>query len=128
MATLEVEVVAVESKVWTGEATMVIAKTTEGEIGILPGHTALLGQLEAGSVVTVRTESGPDVLIAAHGGFLSVTDDGVQILADVAEMSQDIDTDRARRALDSAQAADDEESAAAVARASARLRAAGQSV
>ena len=74
MATLQVELVAVERKIWSGEATMVIARTTEGELGVLPGHAPLLGQLAEGGVVTIRTESGDDVIVAAHGGFLSVTD------------------------------------------------------
>ena len=43
MATLQVELVAVERKIWSGEATMVIARTTEGELGVLPGHAPLLG-------------------------------------------------------------------------------------
>lgn len=128
MAEFQVEIVAVEHKVWSGEATMVVAKTTEGEIGVLPGHAPLLGQLETGSVVTVQTGSGSDVVIAAHGGFLSVTDAGVQVLADVAELAEDIDAERARRALDTARGGDDEVAAAAAARATARLRATGQSV
>ncbi len=52
MATLQVELVAVERMIWSGEATMVIARTTEGELGLLPGHASLLGQLAEGGVVT----------------------------------------------------------------------------
>ena len=73
MATLQVELVAVERRLWSGEARMVIARTTEGELGVLPGHAPLLGQLAEGGVVTIRTESGEDVVVAASGGFLSVT-------------------------------------------------------
>ena len=91
MATLQVELVAVERKIWSGEATMVIARTTEGELGVLPGHAPLLGQLAEGGVVTIRTESGEDVVVAAHGGFLSVTERGVSILAETAEISTEID-------------------------------------
>ena len=76
VATLQVELVAVERKIWSGEATMVIARTTEGELGVLPGHAPLLGQLAEGGVVTIRTESGEDVIVAAHGGFLSITERG----------------------------------------------------
>ena len=47
VATLQVELVAVERKIWSGEATMVIARTTEGELGVLPGHAPLLGELAA---------------------------------------------------------------------------------
>jgi F-type H+-transporting ATPase subunit epsilon len=65
---------------------------------------------------------------AVHGGFLSVGRDGVQVLAEVVELADEIDTARARQALDRARGGDDEESAAAVRRATARLRAAGETV
>lgn len=127
MATLPVELVAVERKIWSGEATIVLARTTEGELGILPGHTPLLGQLAEGGVVTIRTESGEDVVVAAHGGFLSVTDQGVSILAEAAEISTEIDVERARQALRRAEdVLDDPDAQAAARRAQGRLRAAGQ--
>ena len=81
---LHVELVAVEEKIWSGEAEMVVARTTEGELGVLPGHAPLLGQLAEGGVVTIRTDSGEDVVVAAHGGFLSVTGEGVTVLAESA--------------------------------------------
>jgi F-type H+-transporting ATPase subunit epsilon len=127
VATLHVELVAVERTLWSGEATMVIARTTEGELGILPHHAPLLGQLAEGGVVTIRTESGDDLVVAAHGGFLSVTERGVSILAETAEISSEIDVDRAREALRRAdEAGDDPEAQAAARRALGRLRAAGQ--
>jgi len=127
VATLQVELVAVERTLWSGEATMVIARTTEGELGILPHHAPLLGQLAEGGVVTVRTESGDDLVVAAHGGFLSVTERGVSILAESAEISGEIDVERAREALRRAEeAGDDPEAVAAARRAQGRLRAAGQ--
>jgi len=127
VATLPVELVAVERKIWSGDATIVLARTTEGELGILPGHTPLLGQLAEGGVVTIRTESGEDVVVAAHGGFLSVTDRGVSILAEAAEISTEIDVERARQALRRAEdVLDDPEGQAASRRAQGRLRAAGQ--
>ena len=119
MAEMTVELVAVERRLWSGTANMVIAETTEGELGILPGHTQLLGQLVEDGVVTIRTTEGSDVLAAVHGGFLSVSDDRVSILAESAELSDEIDVASAERAMQ----ADDED---ARARASARLRAAGQ--
>ena len=127
MATLQVELVAVERRIWSGEARMIIARTTEGELGVLPGHAPLLGQLAEGGVVTIRTESGDDMVVAAHGGFLSVTDRGVSILAETAEISSEIDVERAREALQRAEGAgDDPEAVAAARRAQSRLRAAGQ--
>jgi F-type H+-transporting ATPase subunit epsilon len=128
VATLQVELVAVERKIWSGEATMVIARTTEGELGVLPGHAPLLGELAGGGVVTIRTESGEDVVVAAHGGFLSVTERGVSILAETAEISSEIDVERAREALRRAEdAGDDPEALDAARRAQSRLRAAGES-
>jgi len=122
MAELHVEVVAVESEVWSGAAVTVIAKTTEGEIGILPGHAPLLGELAEGSTLRIMQAGGGEVLAAIHGGFLSVTDEGVTVLAEVAELAADIDATRARSALDRARAEGDD---SAVRRAEGRLRAAG---
>jgi F-type H+-transporting ATPase subunit epsilon len=129
VATLQVELVAVERKIWSGEATMVIARTTEGELGVLPGHAPLLGQLAPGGVVTIRTETGEDLTVAAHGGFLSVSEQGVSILAETAEIAGEIDVERAREALRRAESSgDDPEAVDAARRAQSRLRAAGESV
>src|SRR4051812_36400547 len=112
---------------WSGEASMVIARTTEGELGVLPGHAPLLGELAPGGVVRIRTTEGQDMVVAAHGGFLSVTQRGVSILAETAEISSEIDVERAREALRRAEAdGGDPEALAAARRAESRLRAAGQ--
>ena len=89
---LRVELVAAERKVWSGEATIVITRTTEGDIGIMPGHAPVLGLLVTG-LVTIRSTNGDEVTAAVHGGFLSVADDVVSILAEVAELSDEIDVD-----------------------------------
>jgi len=115
----------VERELWSGEATLVSARTTEGEVGILPGHTPLLGQLAEGFTVSLSDAGGTEVVAAVHGGFLSVTDDGVTILAEVAELADDIDSSRAQSALERARGGDDE---SAVRRAESRLRAVGQPV
>ena len=120
---LEVALVAVDREVYRGEASMVVARTTEGEIGVLPGHTPLLGELAEGGVVTISEAGGGQVVAAVHGGFLSITDEGVTILAEVAEMATDIDVSRAQSSLEKARS-DGDESAAR--RAEGRLRAAGQ--
>lgn len=125
MAELHVELVSVEREVWSGEASQVTARTTEGEIGILPGHAPLLGQLADGGTVTIYQDGGQPVLAAVHGGFLSVTDEGVTVLAEVAEMADDIDAGRARTALDRARS---EQDLAAQRRAESRLRAVGEQV
>lgn len=83
---LHVELVSVEREVWSGEATQVSARTTEGEIGILPGHAPLLGQLAEGHQVRIAQESGGEVVVDVDGGFLSVTDVGVTILAEQASL------------------------------------------
>lgn len=128
MATVHVELVSVERLLWSGEATMVIARTTEGELGVLPGHAPLLGQLADGGVVRIQEDGAGEITFAVHGGFLSVTDDGVSILAELAERAEEIDVARAQAALDRARSAgdDDPEAGAAASRALSRLRAAGQ--
>jgi F-type H+-transporting ATPase subunit epsilon len=131
VATVHVELVSVERLLWSGDASMVIARTTEGELGVLPGHAPLLGELAPGGVVRIQQEGGEELTFAVHGGFLSVTEDGVSILAEIAERSDEIDVARAEQALERARSAgedDDDEAAAAASRALSRLRATGQSV
>jgi len=83
---LHVELVSVEREVWSGEASQVIARTTEGEIGILPGHAPLLGQLAEGYDVRIIQSGGGEIAVNVSGGFLSVTDQGVTILAETATL------------------------------------------
>jgi len=79
---LHVELVAVEEKVWSGEAEMVVARTTEGELGVLAGHAPLLGQLAEPGQVRIKLAGGEQVTYEVAGGFLSVTADGVTVLAE----------------------------------------------
>ncbi len=81
---LHVELVSVEREVWSGEADSVVARTTEGEIGILPGHAPLLGQLAEGFDVRILQAGGSELAVNVSGGFLSVTEAGVTILAESA--------------------------------------------
>mgnify|MGYP004585262917 CR=1 FL=1 len=81
MAELHVEVVSVEEKIWSGEASILIARTTEGELAVMPGHTPLLGELVDPGEVRVRAGDG-EHRWTVHGGFLSVTADGVSVLAE----------------------------------------------
>lgn len=117
MADIDVEFVTVERRFWSGSASMVVAKTTEGEVGIQSGHEPLLGELDAGGTVTVYTDEGKKVA-AVQGGFLSVTATKVSILGETAQWSDTIDRAESERAL--ADAGDD---SAAVAAARGRLRA-----
>ncbi len=124
---MHVELVSVERPLWSGEANAVFARTTEGELGILTGHTPLLGELAPGWIVRIVAVDGPEVRVAVHGGFLSVRPDGVSILAEVAETADEIDVARAREALARAESEEGPDAAAARNRALARLRAASES-
>lgn len=101
MAELTVEVVAADRKVWDGEATMVVARTPEGEIGIMPGHESVLGLLRPGAV-TIRAGDGSSVVAAVSSGFLSVSGDHVAILAEQVAMADEIDVATARAQRESA--------------------------
>jgi len=127
--TLQVELVSPERILWTGEADMVSARTIGGgDIAFLTGHAPFVGALDIGQV-TVRPPSGPDELVAVHGGFIEVSGDRVTILSDVAEVASQIDVDRARRAQERAEQAlrgeHDAEAEAALRRAHVRLQVAG---
>src|SRR5579859_1311153 len=126
--TMHVELVSVERALWSGEATAVFARTTEGELGVLPGHIPLLGALEPGWTVRIDRVDEDELRLAVHGGFLSVREDGVSVLAEMAEPAADIDVAHARAALERAQKDDSPAGAEARNRAMARLRAAGESV
>jgi F-type H+-transporting ATPase subunit epsilon len=117
---LKVELVAADHQVWSGEARLVVAKTTEGEIGLMPGHEPVLAVLVPGPV-TIRPTDGEAVVAAVHSGFLSVADDTVSVLAEVAELADEIDVERARAAME-ANTGDDPASVDARRRAETRLR------
>jgi len=129
-STMQVELVAADRLVWSGEARMVLARTTEGDVGILPNHAPMLSLMVDG-VVDVTTADGETWIAAVDAGFLSVAGNRISILAEHAEMSHEIDLEKARRDLDRAHGAgenDDEAAEAAVrAWAEARIRAAESS-
>jgi F-type H+-transporting ATPase subunit epsilon len=85
---LQAELVAVEERVWSGEAEMVVARTTEGELGVLPGHEQLLGQLAENSQVRVKLAGGEQLTWDVDGGFLSVTAERVIVLAEHAKPAE----------------------------------------
>ena len=115
---LQIELVAADRVVWSGQATGVIARTVEGDIGVLPGHAPLLSLLVPG-VVEITSLDGEVIRAAVEEGFLSVADDHVSILSEDAFLAAEIDADAVRAELDAAQSNDDE---AAVRRAEAKLR------
>lgn len=81
MGTLHVELVATDRTIWSGDASMVSARTLDGELGILPGHTPLLGVLATGEV-RITPADGQVVSAEVDGGFLSVENDRVLVVAE----------------------------------------------
>jgi F-type H+-transporting ATPase subunit epsilon len=118
MAEMNVAIVAVDREIWSGEATFLFTRTTVGEIGVLPHHIPLVAQLVDDAMVRVERDGDDDLRVAIDGGFMSVTDDGVTILAESAEFESEIDENAARQDSES----DDEKTAA---KGRARLRAVG---
>jgi F-type H+-transporting ATPase subunit epsilon len=107
--TLRVELVAPDGEIWSGRARMVIAKTLDGDLGVLTGHSPVLGILAEGSLVRiVDTEAGEeatpgeDVLAAVSSGFLAVADDRVSILSREAQLASTVDTVAVQTELDAA--------------------------
>ena len=78
---LTVALVSPTEQVWTGEASFVMARTTEGDLGVLPGHTPLFGVLVDG-LVSIKGSDGSTKEFNVTGGFLSVSNDRVSILTE----------------------------------------------
>jgi F-type H+-transporting ATPase subunit epsilon len=123
---LHVELVAADRTVWSGDAAMIIARTLEGDIGVLRGHAPTLSLLSASVVEIQVADTNQLVVVAVDGGFLSVANDRVSILAERIERAEDIevsqariDLEEARRLLDS-----NDEAEQRVRHAEARIRAA----
>lgn len=104
---MQVELVAADRSVWSGEAAMVLARTTEGEIGIMANHMPVLSLMTAG-VVEVVPADGERWKAAVDSGILSVAANRVSILAERAQLADDIDVDAARSDLESAGSGDGE--------------------
>jgi F-type H+-transporting ATPase subunit epsilon len=124
---LTVDIVAADRMVWAGEATIVLTRTTAGDIGILANHAPILSVIVPGTV-EVRTPEGGYHAFAVDTGFISVAKNHVSILAEFAEPAEEVDVSRAQADLDAARSGGDEadrgDQEAAIARAEARLRAA----
>ena len=101
--TMNVALVAADRELWSGEATVVNARTLAGEIGIMANHTPIMSVLEAGQV-DVRTVDDGHWVAAVDGGFLSVANNQVRLLCEHAEMSHESDYEEARRKLEESKA------------------------
>jgi len=99
---MQVEVVSADRVVWSGESSNIIAKTVEGEIGILPGHEPVLGVLVPSAVV-IFDEAGGREVVAVDGGFISVSQGRVSILSEYARMADEITVAQAEKELAEAQ-------------------------
>ena len=123
MAEIATELVSVERMLWAGKASSVTAQTTEGEIGVLPGHEPLIGQLVDNGVVVIRTAEGEKLVAAVQGGFLSVSSSKITILADSAVWASEVKTSEAEaRAKDASASALERETAVSELRAVKRLQ------
>lgn len=120
---LQVELVAADRTVWSGQATMVIARTVEGDVGVMRDHAPLLSLL-TDAVVEISAEGGETVVAAVDGGFLSVANNRVSILSEHAVLAAEIDTSAAQAELDEARSSDGDDSESRIRRAEARIRAA----
>jgi F-type H+-transporting ATPase subunit epsilon len=127
---MQVDLVAVERAVWSGSAEMVVARTVDGDIGIMAGHAPLLAQLKEGFAARIRQADGTILGVAVHGGFLSVTSEGVSILAEDAQLADEIDVRKSWENYERAKAigTDSAEAEADLRRARAQLLATGQDV
>ncbi|MBN1171217.1 MAG: F0F1 ATP synthase subunit epsilon [Micromonosporaceae bacterium] len=85
---LHVDLVSVEAKIWSGAAEMLVARTTEGELGVLPGHQPLIGLLAEPSLVRVKRPGGEERCYEVSSGFLSVTGERATILAETCQHSE----------------------------------------
>ncbi len=97
--TMKVALVAADREVWSGEATIVNARTLDGDIGIMANHTPIMSVLDAGQV-DVRTVDDGHWVAAVDGGFLSVANNEVRVLCQHAEISFESNYDEAKRLLD----------------------------
>ncbi|WP_316667652.1 F0F1 ATP synthase subunit epsilon [uncultured Propionibacterium sp.] len=97
-APLEVAVVAADGRVWEGQAVNVIARTTEGDIGILANHTPLMAALVPCAVQITRVDGVTEV-IAVSDGFISVFNNHVSLLSAFGEISSEISVDQARSTI-----------------------------
>jgi len=101
MKTFKVEIVTPERVVYNGEGNILVAKGMEGELGILANHIPMVTPLQI-TPVQIKKDNGEDI-IAVSGGFMEVRKDKVTILAQAAELPENIDVNRAQAAKERAE-------------------------
>lgn len=84
----QVDVVSPEATVWSGMATIVVARTPEGELGVMADHEPIMGALATGPV-EIEAESGERTTIGVHGGFIQVLQNQVTLITDRAQVTED---------------------------------------
>ena len=99
-----VDVVAADKKLYSAEAVSLVAPGADGSFGVLRGHAPLVAALKVGELVITPVGNQPKKIIAISGGFIEVTQVHVEVLADAAELAEQIDLDRARQARERAEA------------------------
>ncbi len=99
---LRVEVVSADGITWEGEALSVIVRTTEGDLGVLPGHEPFLAALVP-CAAEVLTAAGNREVLALDGGFISVADNRVSVLSQFAKVAKEIDLKAAEHELAAAE-------------------------
>ena len=125
MATMEVFVVTPDRELWSGQATLVVARGSEGDVGIQVGHAPMLIQLGIGPLFVQTADER--VAVAVDGGFLHVVSQGgdsrVDVLAEHAELATELDAERVRQLRAEAEElarSDDPEAVIALAKATVR--------
>ena len=103
-AIMHAELLTPERSLFSGDATYVMARTGDGDIAFLANHATFIGTLEI-CVVKIERPGEADLFAAVHGGFVHVAKNRVTLLADVAELANEIDVARARLAMERAEQA-----------------------
>ena len=97
---MRLDIITAERVVYSDDVEALVAPGTEGELGILPHHAALMTMLQPGELMVRK--GGEETFLAVTGGFLEVMENRISILADAAERSEEIDEERAREAMEQA--------------------------
>lgn len=101
--TFRVDVVSPDKLLYSGDATFLRTQTTDGEIGVLADHAPVFAELAPGGCVVVTLEDGNKLAVAAQGGFLLIEPDLVKVLAESAQLAEEIDVAAERSVLETAE-------------------------